>query len=401
VKVFAALALVVLAFCSGAASAAPKRPVIMISIDGFRADYLDRGLTPTISRLGREGVRALAMRPSFPALTYPNHYTLVTGLRPDRHGLVHNVIEDPEMPGVRFSLGAREQVRSARWWEQGEPIWVTAKKAGLKANSLFWPGDEAATHGVRPDRWLTFDQSMPAAARVDLAVEWIKRDHPDFTGLYFDDLDTAGHTFGPDSPELNAAVARVDAAIGRLLSELEIAGLAEDHFDIIVTADHGMVRADKLVMLDDIAEATARIVTTGGTATLTPLPGREAEAAAALVGRGEHMTCWLKDQIPTRYHYGANPRVAPIVCLGDLGWYLSSHAASDGKTPNKGQHGFDPFAPEMAALFVAHGPGFRSSLTLPVIDNVDVYPMVMQLLDVTARPNDGSAAVAASVLRRP
>ena len=377
---------------------AARKPLILISIDGFRAEYVNRGVTPTLSRLATNGAHALVMRPSFPVLTYPNHYTLVTGLRPDHHGLVHNVIEDPAAPGIKFGLGDRGQVRDARWWDQAEPIWVTAQDAGLKANSLFWPGDEAAIHGVRPNRSMTFDQNMSANARVDLVLAWFAADHPDFTDLYFDDVDSAGHSNGPDSPELNQAIARVDAAITRLLAGLARQGLNEDQFNIIIVSDHGMVRADNLVMLDDEAKGTARVVTGGGTAMLEPLPGKEAAAKVALVGRHTHFTCWPKDQIPAQYHYGTNARVSPIVCLGDLGWYLTTHAAADGKTPTMGQHGFDPYALQMAALFVAHGPSVRAGLVLPVIDNVDVYPLVMRLLRLNPWPNDGDPNVSDSIL---
>ena len=375
-----------------------RKPLILVSIDGFRADYIDRGVTPTLSRLAAGGARALVMRPSFPVLTYPNHYTLVTGLRPDHHGLVHNVIEDPAAPGIKFGLGDRAQVRDARWWDQAEPIWVTAQNAGLKADSMFWPGDEAAIHGVRPNRFLTFDQNLPANARVDQVLAWFAADRPDFTDLYFDDVDTAGHTFGPDSPELNQAIAKVDSAIARLIAGLAAQGVNEDQFNIVIVADHGMVRADNLVMLDDEAHGTARVVTGGGTAMLAPLPGKEGEAKAALVGRHAHFTCWPKDQVPAQYHYGANPRVSPIVCLGDVGWYLTTHAAADGKVATIGQHGFDPYAPQMAALFVAHGPSIRAGLVLPVIDNVDVYPLAMRLLRLNPWPNDGDPNVSDSIL---
>jgi predicted AlkP superfamily pyrophosphatase or phosphodiesterase len=389
----------VLSACSSISAEAERRPLIMISIDGFRADYLDRGMTPTLSRLAAGGVRAAAMRPSFPALTYPNHYTLVTGLRPDRHGLVHNVIEDPAQPGVRFTLGDRTQVRSSIWWEQAEPIWVTARRAGLKADSLFWPSDEAEIHGYRPGRWMTFDQSIPSSARSDRLLAWFAAERPDFAALYFDEVDTLGHRNGPDSPELNRAVASVDAAIARLLAGLAAQGLTEDRIDLIITADHGMALADRLVMLDEIAGGTARVVTGGGTAMLEPLPGRTEAARAALVRRHDHMTCWDRDSLPARFEYGANPRVSSIVCLGDVGWYLTTRAGSGGRVGSLGQHGFDPFAPEMAALFIAHGPSFNSGLMLPDMDNVDVYPVAMRLLGVAPRPNDGDVSVADAMLR--
>jgi predicted AlkP superfamily pyrophosphatase or phosphodiesterase len=375
---------------------APRRPLIMISMDGFRADYLNRGLTPTLSRLAAEGAHATAMRPSFPALTYPNHYTLVTGLRPDHHGLVHNIME---IDGKTFGLGDRAQVENPFWWEEAEPLWVTAGRAGLKTASMFWPSDETVIHGRQPDRWLTFDQTVPAEARVDQVLRWFAADRPDLTTLYFDDADTAGHGDGPQSPRVDAAIARLDSAVARLLAGLKAQGLGEDDYDILIMADHGMVRADTLVFLDDAARGTARVVAGGGTALLTPLAGQEAAARQALVGRHEHMTCWDKTNIPERYHYGTNARVPPIVCLGDTGWYLTTHAAADGKVPSKGQHGFDPYAPQMAALFIAHGPAFKPGAVIGDMDNVDVYPLAMRLLGIAPQPNDGQWRHVAGALR--
>lgn len=396
----ACLALAVTLWLSACATAPQpvRRPLVMISMDGFRADYLDRGITPTLSRLAAQGVRAKGMRPSFPSLTYPNHYTLVTGLRPDHHGLVHNIMEDGPS-GLKFTLGDRTQVRNPLWWEQGEPLWVTAGRAGRKTASLFWPGDETPIHGRQPDRWLTFDQGMPAEKRVDLVLSWFAAERPDLTTLYFDDVDTAGHGDGPDSPRANAAVARVDAAVGRLIAGLKAQGLDEDDYDLMVMADHGMVRADTLVFLDDAANGTARVVAGGGTALLAPLPGREAAAREALVKRHEHMTCWDKAEIPARYHYGSNARVPAIVCLGDTGWYLTTHAAADGRKPSMGQHGFDPYAPQMAALFIGHGPAFKRGAVIEDMDNVDVYPLAMHLLGVTPRPHDGQWRHVAGALK--
>ena len=385
---------------AGAAAAAspPRHPLIMISMDGFRADYLDRGLTPTLSRLAAEGAHATGMRPSFPALTYPNHYTLVTGLRPDHHGLVHNIMQD-KAAGLTFGLGDRAQVRNPLWWEGGEPLWVTAGRAGRKTASMFWPGDETVIHGGQPGRHMTFDQTVTAEQRVDQVLAWFAADRPDLTTLYFDDADTAGHGDGPSSERANAATRRLDAAVARLIAGLAAQGLGEGDYNLLIMADHGMVRADTLVFLDDAAKGTARIVAGGGTALLDPLPGREAEARRALVGRHAHMTCWDKGAIPARYRYGANARVPAIVCLGDTGWYLTTHAAADGKTPSTGQRGFDPFDLNIAALFIAHGPNIKAGVTLRDMDNVDVYPLAMRLLGVAPRPNDGQWRYVAGALK--
>ena len=157
---------------SAQASAAKAPLTILISIDGFRADYLDRGDTPTMKALADDGVRA-AMRPSFPSLTFPNHYTLVTGKRPDHNGIVGNTMEDPQIPGVTFTLSNRDAVTDSRWWEMAKPIWVSAEQQGVRTGTMFWPGSEAQIDGVRPTKWAVFDQKKPSNDRVDTLLSWI------------------------------------------------------------------------------------------------------------------------------------------------------------------------------------------------------------------------------------
>ncbi|MDB5420237.1 MAG: phosphodiesterase, partial [Brevundimonas sp.] len=185
-------------------AAATERPlVILVSIDGFRADYLGRGKTPVLSRLAAEGVTG-PMEPSFPSKTFPNHYTIVTGLRPDHHGIVNNNMVDPTIPGVEFRLGNAAAVTDRRWWDDGEPIWVTAENAGLTSAAMFWPGSEADVRGVRPSLYAVFDQAMPGDARVNRLLSWLDlpaegakgQRRPDIATLYFDVVDTAGHNRG-------------------------------------------------------------------------------------------------------------------------------------------------------------------------------------------------------------
>jgi predicted AlkP superfamily pyrophosphatase or phosphodiesterase len=221
---------VLLSGCAASAQAATSQrpPTILISIDGFRPDYLDRGVTPVLSALAAQGVRG-SMRPAFPTKTFPNHYTLVTGLRPDRHGIVDNTMEDPAQPGVTFRMSNLAAVRDGRWWNGAEPIWVTAEGAGIRSATMFWPGSEAEIRGVRPSYVMPFNQAMPSAARADQVLAWLDLPadrRPEFATLYFDIVDTAGHNFGPDAPEVNAALGEVDAALGRLVAGLKARGHA-------------------------------------------------------------------------------------------------------------------------------------------------------------------------------
>ncbi|MBL8553189.1 MAG: alkaline phosphatase family protein [Phenylobacterium sp.] len=395
--------LVAVLIAAGAPAWAAERPVtILISIDGFRADYLDRGITPVLSRLAEEGVRG-AMRPSFPSKTFPNHYTLVTGLRPDRNGIVENNMEDPAIPGVTFKMSNRDAVRDRRWWDQAEPIWVTAETAGIPTAPYFWPGVEAPIRGVRPRYWVKFDMDTPNAARVDQVLNWLDlppAKRPRFVTLYFDTVDTAGHDYGPESAEVNAAVAGVDVEIGRLLEGLKARGRDAN---IVVVADHGMAALsdDRKAYMDDVLPKTAyRSLAGGAFMTIYPAAGHEAEVDAALIRPHDHYQCWRKAEIPGRFRYGRNPRVAPYFCLAETGWALTTRDYRPSK-PERGAHGFDPASAEMAAIFIAHGPAFRAGVRLPDFNNVSVYPLLAKLVRVSPRPNDGTIADIAKGLVAP
>ncbi len=387
------------------AANAPTNPVLLISIDGLRADYLDLGLTPNITRLAREGVRAQWLIPSYPSLTFPNHYTLVTGLRPDHHGIVHNTMRDTALGG--FKLSDRDAVGNGAWWG-GEPLWVTAEKAGLATATLSWPGSEAPIGGVRPTRWQPFDGDIPYDARVDQVVGWMAEadaTRPRFATLYFENLDEESHSFGPDSPQARHALAEADAAIGMLLRKLQAHGVL-DEVNIVLVSDHGMaaVPPGQHVVIEDMVDAdVAQNITTGQSVGFAPLPGRTDAAEAQLLGRHDHYQCWRKQELPARWHYGAHPRVPPIVCQMDVGWDALKQAARDKypRTTTRGSHGFDPLSREMRAIFIARGPALRKGVVLPPLDNVDVYPLLARLVGITPRENDGDPQTLLPALRTP
>ncbi|RAK51054.1 ectonucleotide pyrophosphatase/phosphodiesterase [Phenylobacterium deserti] len=366
-------------------------PTILVSIDGFRPDYLDRGLTPAMSRLAQGGVLA-AMRPSFPSKTFPNHWTLVTGLRPDRHGMVDNNMEDAAIPGVKFSLSNKAAVADPRWWGNAAPLWVSAERQGVRTATMFWPGSDTVIQGVRPSQWRLYDEDVTPTARVDQVLAWLDlppAERPRFLTLYFEEVDTAGHHFGPTSPEVNRAIANTDAAIARLVEGLRARGLGAN---LVIVSDHGMASTspDRRIWLDDLLPAGAlRQMTAGAFLSAFPQPGFETQVDKALIQPHAHMQCWRKAEIPARYLYGKHSRVPPYFCLPDTGWEITTRAYAATHRTDHGNHGYDPFAPEMRALFLAKGPGFRRGARPPVFDNVDVYPVLARLAGVRPEPNDG------------
>ncbi len=377
---------------------APRPVTILISLDGFRPDYLDRGITPNLSALKAAGVSA-AMRPSFPSVTFPNHYTLVTGLRPDKHGIVGNRMEDARKPGVAFTLANSDPF----WWSEAEPIWTTAEQAGVRTATMFWPGTNVVLAGTRPRDWWLYAKENSEAQRVDAVLDWLRRPvttRPQFVTLYFDTVDTAGHEFGPDAPKLNEAVAQADREIGRLVAGVRALGLAAN---FVIVADHGMAATspDRVIELWKIARAKDyRAIVTGPYAGLEPVERRTKRLERALLTPHAHMACARKAELPPALHYGKNARVPAIVCVADNGWIILGAPIEPGKTfYAAGAHGYDPGPNrDMDALFIANGPAFRGNLVLPAFDNVDVYPLVARLIGVTPRPSDGTLVTFAPAL---
>ncbi|MEO7200143.1 MAG: ectonucleotide pyrophosphatase/phosphodiesterase [Dokdonella sp.] len=398
----ALLCLLLVASCGSQPSRLAKSPVqpllILVSVDGMHPDYLQRGLTPTLQDLADRGVRAESMRPSFPTLTFPNHYTLVTGLRPDRNGIVNNTMEDARIPDQRFSLSNREAVMDARWWDQAVPLWTSLRRSGQQAATMFWPGSEAPIHGHHPDYWHPFDAKMSTDARVDSVLGWLDlpaAKRPRLMTLYFEGVDSAGHRYGPDSEQVNTELKVVDAAIARLLEGLDKRSLRES-VNLVIVSDHGMAATspERVVYMDDLLPAdAARVVVYGVLTAIEPKAGHSQQIEAILLTEHDNMRCWRKSEVPARLHYGSNPRIPSLLCLANDGWTISSHDYVDKAVANSrfslGQHGYDNEDPSMRALFIAYGPSFRRGLVVPEFDNVDVYPLLARLLAIPEEANDG------------
>ena len=417
-RIAAAIALglaAVLGGCAGyaeapvaAAPAEQRAPVtILVSIDGFHPDYLARGLTPTLSRLAAEGASA-AMRPSFPTKTFPNHWTLVTGLVPDHHGITANRMEDSGKPEEPFTMATVDPY----WWNAAKPVWVEAEEAGIRSAAMFWPGSAVpwggtavrygpVTDGIMASDWQAFSMQVSNTQRVNSVLDWLRRPadiRPEFVTLYFDTVDSAGHGGGPASAQLDAALRDIDGHIASLVT-----GLAElgQPANLVIVSDHGMAPtgSDKMIVLADIVDpALYRLVEGGAYATFEPTEGNTQAFEAAILREHANMECWRKSEIPARYQYGSHGRIPPYFCLPDTGWTISANAS--GATWRGGNHGYDPFAPEMAALFIANGPAFRSGARIESFQNTSVAPLLRHLVGLPqAERSDGSLADVSGALK--
>jgi predicted AlkP superfamily pyrophosphatase or phosphodiesterase len=384
-----------------------KPTVILISLDGFRYDYPEKFNPPTLNELAKNGVRAQWLIPSFPTKTFPNHYTVATGLYPEHHGIVENNIYDF---GAVFGMSVREEVQSSRWW-LGEPIWVTAEKQNQRSGAFFFPGTEAEIQGVRPHFWKPYDGKVTNETRVDAVLSWLDlpaNERPTFYTIYFNDVDEAGHNFSPDSEETRAAVLRLDANLARLLEGLKARGI-EEQVNLIVFSDHGMATANQQnsIVLDDYfdLDKTEKILWAGEFVQIFPKNGLENEIIGALQNKIQHASCWKKTEIPARFHYQASPRIAPVICLAEEGWMMTSRERfektkqRDDFTKPKGEHGYDNQLESMRAIFIAHGAAFKKGIVTEPFENVDVYNIMTQILNLNPAKNDGNPDTAKKVLR--
>ncbi len=380
-------------------------PVVLVSLDAFAWDFMEKTATPNLDALAARGVRAERLIPVFPTKTFPNHYSLVTGLYAEHHGIVANNMYDPVFES-RFSLGDRSAVTDGRWWG-GEPIWVTAEKQGLVAAAFFWPGTEAAIQGIRPTYWRNYDGGIPNEDRVTQVLAWLdlpEGERPSLITLYFSDVDDATHRYGTDAPETLAAIRAVDRMIGLLVAGLERRGMATST-NMVVVSDHGMVDTspDRVIFLDDyLALEEVDIVDWNPVAAIRPLDAdAEDSIYERLVAAHPHLRVFRKDEIPTRWHYREHRRIQPILAVADEGWSISSHPFFDLQPERMAgaNHGYDNALLSMGAVFVAAGPAFRVGTRAEPFEAIHVYELLCRILGLTPAPNDGDVSVVRGLLR--
>ena len=386
-----------------------KPTVILISLDGFRYDYTEKFATPTLNRLAREGVRAKWMIPSFPTKTFPNHYTIATGLYPEHHGIVENNVYDF---GDVFRIDDRRQLEDSRWW-WGEPIWVTAQKQGQISASYFFVGSEAPIEDTRPALWRTYNGRVPPEMRVDKVLGWMELPadkRPTMIAMYFSDTDDAGHEFGPDAEETKYAALNADRYVRQLTDGLLARGI-EDRVNIIIVSDHGMAARDQrnAIVMDDYFDTTdktltERILTTGEIWQIFPKPGKE-EFIIDRLKPIKHARCWRKADVPERLHYNEGRRIAPIICSSDEGWAMTSRERfetakkSDDFDKTRGAHGYDNRYESMRATFIAHGPAFKTGYVAEPFENIHVYELMCRILGLKPAKNDGDLSKVKGMLK--
>jgi predicted AlkP superfamily pyrophosphatase or phosphodiesterase len=378
-------------------------PLIVISIDGLRWDYLDLHEAPTLSRLAQEGAHVERLTPLFPTKTFPNHYSTVTGLYPSHHGIIANRMYDPAMD-ASFSLSDRDAVENSGWWG-GEPIWVTAEQQGRTAATYFWPGSEAPIQDTRPTEWFEYDGSVPGPTRIDQALRWLDRPadtRPDLLTLYVSRVDTKGHYHGPRSDSVAGALREVDGLVQRLLDGLAARGLT-DAVNLMVTSDHGMspTSRDRTIILDDYIDLDdVRLTARNPVAMMEPRSGVSAESVVTALDRAPHLSAYRRGTLPDTLHFEGHRRIPSVIAVADDRWSIRTRRwmQNNPDLAGGGTHGYDPRTERMHTLLVAHGPAFQSSATVEQLSLLHLYELMCAVLDLEPAPNDGRLEAARPLL---
>lgn len=386
----------------------PKQPtagkLILISFDGFRHDYLTKTETPNFDHLAAEGVVSDGLIPVFPTKTFPNYYAIATGLYPENSGFVGNTMYEPQT-GAYFRMSNRQAVENPDWYG-GEPIWNTAEKQGKKAGTMFWVGSEAPIQNMRPTHWKTYDGAFPDSARIDTVVHWLNRGDAqeiDFATLYFSFVDTQGHRFGPDSPQVIEAIKKADDLMGYLLEKLREQKL-EDGINIIIVADHGMaaVSRERIIVLDEMINPDYLEIVESSPSLMANVKDADiGDIYTALKAQEKHFKVYKKEDLPERFHLKNHRRVPDLILIADVGYTINTRAAFQARPdyPSGGAHGYDNLEKQMWGIFIAKGPDFKKGYQKNAFESIHVYNLAAHLLGITPAGNDGNPETVFDMLK--
>jgi len=364
-------------------------PLVVLSIDGFRYSYLEQHASSAPHILSVASGISVPLRPVFPSKTFPNHFTMATGLYPETHGIVSNAFYDP-VYNETFKVSNPLQQTQSKWWN-GEPIWITARKNNLNSAVNFWPGSEARYEGIMPTYWSTFNQSVTSSDRVKTVLAWLSLPEairPMFTALYFDVVDSAGHAEGPDSEAVVNSIRVVDNAVGQLLEGFKTLGI-DDKINFLIVSDHGMtaISPDRFIRLQDYVDLELiDIVDQTPVCYIIPRDTAMTDHIMSKLQNIPHAKAYLKEKIPARYRYANNRRITPIIVVADEGWSFTKNEV----TWSGGAHGYDNEAFNMTAILLGKGPQLEKSLTGALLENIHLYSLMCSLLNLTPADNNGS-----------
>ncbi|XP_041043649.1 bis(5'-adenosyl)-triphosphatase enpp4 isoform X2 [Carcharodon carcharias] len=370
-------------YCNNATSNSEVR-LLLVSFDGFRADYLEQYNFPNLQKMIVDGAHVKYVTNVFVTKTFPNHYSIVTGRYAESHGIVANYMYDAATKKNFSSSEDKDQF----WWNEATPIWITNQQQGHKSGGVMWPGTDVSIHNTTPSYYLKYDRNVKFNERVNHIIEWLSNSTEpiNFGALYWEEPDATGHHYGPDSQELKKMLKEVDNHIGYLIDQLQKTGLWNT-INVIITSDHGMAQCSKkkVIELDNcIGRGNYTEVTYSPVTAILPLTDIK-YVYKLLSNCDSHMKVYLKEDIPDRFHYKHNERIQPILLVADEGWTI----VQNGSIPQC-DHGYDNTLPSMHPLLVAHGPAFRKAYKTNTINSIDIYPLMCHILGLKEEPNNGT-----------
>ncbi len=379
-----------------------KPYVILISGDGFRYDYAEKYNAPTLLTLSSEGVRAESLIPSYPSLTFPNHYTIVTGLYPAHHGLVNNYFYDRNR-NASYSMRDAKTVTDGTWYG-GTPLWVLAEQQHMLTASFYWVGSEADIKGILPTYYYHYNEAIPIDRRIRIVLQWLQlppEARPHLITFYFPEVDHMGHKFGPDAPQTAEAVRWLDSSIQRLTDAVKTTGLP---VSFIFVSDHGMTKIDQDNFLNMPSSVdTSKFIISGESEILELYAKNKDDIGDAYnkLKNEKDFTTYLRTEMPERLHYSeaddSMNRIGDIILIPNWPGVFNLSA----RKPNPGAHGYDPYlVKDMGATFCAWGPAFKTHLQIPSFENVNIYPVVARILGLTYTDKiDGTTELADEILK--
>jgi len=371
--------------------------LVILSMDGFRWDYPQIYHTPNLDSVAATGVRAKSLIPCFPSKTFPNHYSIATGLYPENHGIVQNNFYDPVLGDYR--LNDRKAVQNPGFY-LGEPLWVTAEKQHLRTACLYWPGSEAPVRGIYPDTWKEYDPSVSFEARIDTVVTWLKRpaeERPHLIMWYFSEPDHTGHHEGPESEQTQKMVEHLDSLVGVFCRKINDLSMA-DSINLVFTSDHGMqsISPERAIALEQYIKGSWVERVSGGNPVMLFDPKENCtDSILTALKKVEHLQVYTKATIPESLHYSRSNRIFDVICVADSAWsiYWKATGFSSG-----GTHGYDPANMNMHTIFYASGPAFVKHYVSPAFQNIQMYPLFAHILQLAPVETDGDPKVTAPML---
>ena len=382
-----------------------KPYVVLLSIDGFRHDYVEKYGAKNIAKIAEQGVQSASLIPCFPSSTFPNHYSIVTGMYPARHGLVSNTFYDPHT-FAKYKISDRTAVQNGEWYG-GKPIWVHAEQQGMRSASYFWVGSEADIEGIHPFQYYIYNSKTPYKACIAQGIDWLEmpdKERPHFITLYFSTVDSKGHASGPDSKDVEKAVKQVDKLVGKLWKKLQKTDLP---VNLVIVSDHGMQRTlnDSPIYLESLANLSGyKIAKSSGVINLLYAENKDSVNIEKTIeelkenANGRYHV-YRPEETPPHLHYSDNERLGDIIVYS-----IPPHVFGNPKwKPSPGAHGFDPEdSKDLHGIFYAIGPQFQSNFNLPSVENIHIFPVIMEILQLDYDPEgiDGELGPLAPSLKK-